>query len=137
MFQTIVFIIFITSLSYLWNYFSQPTVYLTIQQCRNPPSPSNSLRTFLIQQYEKLINQNLPKPPTCRQYKINLHLSLTFFILNSLCLISFIKLIVYLYKQLCYYILRKQTYPFVHIRSIALTNTTIDYYNKRSAIFIT
>lgn len=126
MFKIIIFILFVFSLSYfeyLWNSFNYPIVYLTIQQCQNQPS-IDSLRSFFIQQYQKLTNLffNRTIPKQCHRYKINLHLSLTLFIFNCLCSIYFIKFLDYLYKNLCYFILRKQTYPFVHIQSIALTN---------------
>jgi len=132
-----IFMFVIHYLEYLWKYFEKPIVVLTIRQCNIEQSLSSisNIRSFLFDQYEKILafifNSSLitKKQQECYLYKINLHLSIIFFILKCLCifycLILIFKILVWFYDKQCYYILQKQIKPFVHIRSVALISKRI------------
>jgi hypothetical protein len=119
-------------LEFVWKYFQEPIIFLTIQQCNNEQSLSSmsNIRSFLFAQYEKivalLLNFSLitKKQQQCHLYKINLHVPIILFILKcgciTYCLLVLRKILVEFYEKQCYFILQKQTKPFVHIRSVAL-----------------
>ena len=124
-------------LDYLWKSFQEPIVYLTFQKCHiKQLTPSTStIRSFFFEQYQKFIalfsnsSSYLNIQQQCHHYKINLHLSVTFFILKYLCivycLIIFFRILLWFYEKLCFYILQKQMHPFVHIRSVALVSQKV------------
>jgi len=119
-------------LEFVWKYFQEPIIFLTIQQCNNEQSLSSmsNIRSFLFAQYEKIVTLLLnislitKKQQQCHLYKINLHVPIILFILKcgciTYCLLVLRKILVEFYGKLCYFILQKQTKPFVHIRSVAL-----------------
>lgn len=119
-------------LEFVWKYFQEPIIFLTIQQCNNEQSLSSmsNIRSFLFAQYEKIVTLLLnfslitKKQQQCHLYKINLHIPIILFILKcgciTYCLLVLRKILVELYEKQCYFILQKQTKPFVHIRSVAL-----------------
>lgn len=122
MLKIILCIFIIHYLEYLWKTFEEPIVYLIIRPCNHP----SSIRAFFLEQYEKIraFIFNSKKHEECQLYQINLHLSLLFFIFKYssifYCLILLFKILIWFYEKQCYYILRKQIKPFVHIRSVAL-----------------
>jgi len=121
-----IFMFGIYYLEYLWKYFEKPIIFLIIRQCNN--EQLLSFRSFLFDQYEKILafifNSSFisKKQQECDLYKINLHISIIFFILKCLCFIFLFKILIWFYNKQCYYILQKQIQPFVHIRSVALIN---------------
>jgi hypothetical protein len=119
-------------LEFVWKYFQEPIIFLTIQQCKTEQTLSSmsNIRSFLFAQYEKIVTLLLnfslitKKQQQCHLYKINLHIPIILFILKcgciTYCLLVLRKILVELYEKQCYFILQKQTKPFVHIRSVAL-----------------
>jgi hypothetical protein len=120
-------------LEFLWKYFEEPIIFLTIRQCNNKQSllSVNNIRSFLYDQYEKFLtlffNSSLitKNQQECHLYKINLYIPIIFFLLKCLSIFYCLQILVWIYEQLCYYILQKQIKPFVHIRSVALISKKV------------
>ena len=123
----IIFYLFVFLLHYLWTSADRPVVHLVIQQCN--PSSAVTLRSFLVEYYEKFLASIFHSSMSnnrkeCQSYRINLHLSLVFFIVHCSSIfdvvIHLFKILSWFYRKQCYYILQKQIQPFIHIRSVAL-----------------
>ena len=129
----------VSYLEFLWNHHAQPTVFLTIRSCRDEQRVSTRATawwSFLFEHYEKIASL-IPVPffrtatqPTCHLYKINLHLPIVLLVIKSSCLLFYMRtlarLLVWLYRKPCYWILQKQNQPFTHIRSVSLTSPAMN-----------
>ena len=106
-----VILLAVSYLEYLGKCSDQPRVSLVIRRCQNDTSS-------WLGRYANLF---LSKAPVeCDLYRLDL--SFLLLLIKCLCLAQSLRLLTHLFQQLGYVILRCQVKPFVHLRSVALTN---------------